>query len=103
VSWPILLEWSKQRGLSKWSLSFFSSYIVSVLCAVLFNLGYFILYALQLPWIENYKIMKDEKWPWVERAEGWKATLLASLLRFSFNVLVLSPVCFYILSIAYGH
>jgi len=103
VGYPIFLEWTNQLGLTKWQISFYSSYLVAVLCFLLFNLGFLILYYFQIPWIEKYKIMKDEKWPWVEKAEGWKATLLASLMRFSFNLFVLLPIFLYILSIGKNH
>ena len=103
TGWPILMEWCKQRDISKWYIAFFSLYINSVLCFIFYNLGFFIVYALQLPSIEKYKILKDEKWPWVEQAKGWKATILASILRVSFNFMVLSPVCLYILSSCFGH
>jgi len=52
AGWPILMEWCKQRDISKWYIAFFSLYINSVLCFVFYNLGFFIVYALQLPSIE---------------------------------------------------
>ena len=47
--------------------------------------------------------MKDEKWPWVQRAEGWKTKLLVSLLRVSFNFLVMTPLSLYVLSMGLNH
>lgn len=76
---------------------------MSVSAFIFFNLGFFVLYSLQLPWIEEYKIMKDEKWPWVQRADGWKAKLLVSLMRVSFNFLVMTPLSLYVLSMALKH
>ena len=54
----------------------------------LFNLAYMVLYKLQLPFFEKHKIMKTEKWPWLQDSEAWKVLLRKSLPLVYFNHLL---------------
>ena len=101
--WPLVMDLMATKGISKWSFVLFSTYFASVFSFLFYNGGFLIIYRLQSPFFEQYKVMKNEKWPWLQDSKAWPSTLFRSLLIVSFNSLIMTPVSLYILSCAVGH
>ena len=92
--WPYSLRLQAFFGLPAYLFSFLSTYVTSIFSLATFNLVFLVLYKMQSPSIEQYKVIKDEKWPWFEDPEAWQNTLRKTLATVIFNIVVLQPIFF---------
>ena len=49
------------------------------------NIVWLMVYKLNHPLIEQYKIQKEEEWPWIRDLEGWRKLVRKSFLICLFN------------------
>ena len=57
-----------------------------------------IIYKLELPFFEKFKIQKDKQWPWNQTEEdgNWNELLMKTIKVTLFNNLVLAPALLYL-------
>ena len=60
------------------------------------NLVLMFVYKARSPWIEQYKVQKDKKWPWDEDPQQWAQTLNKSIKVVLFNNMIVAPIVLYI-------
>lgn len=90
------------REIDHWTFSFFASWGMYLSILTIGNLFYAVLYGMEIPFIEQYKILKDEKWPWKQDKEEWHKLLKKSIMVVGFNELVIFPRMVYILGLSGG-
>jgi hypothetical protein len=56
------------------------------------NLGTVIIYKMKNSWLEQYRLQKDEPWPWEVNREAWIKVLLKTIINVLFNNLVIVSV-----------
>ena len=49
------------------------------------NLVYWVIYRLELPFFEQYRVFKEEPWPWKADPEGWRQKIIKAFLYCVFN------------------
>ena len=76
-----------------WKFTFLLGWVASIICFILANVFFMVIYKLNLPYFEQYKILKSEPWPWVADRKNWDVILVRTLKLVCFNLLVVSP-CF---------
>jgi hypothetical protein len=60
------------------------------------NLMFMLIYWLRLPFFEQYKVEKDEPWPWDKDPVGWKPFFRKTLKYFYFNNIVINFCMIYL-------
>lgn len=63
-----------------------------MLTVVVTNSIYLIIYKMESPFFEQYKIQKNERWPWCKDKKEWKVLLIDTFKILVFNNLVLVPI-----------
>jgi sterol desaturase/sphingolipid hydroxylase (fatty acid hydroxylase superfamily) len=63
------------------------------------NLVYCAIYSLNHPFFEQYKILKTERWPWIEDRQAWRNLMLKSLALVIFNGTVVFFTITYLLAL----
>lgn len=92
--WPNVLDLYHYLGVPKDIFSFVTTYAMSILSLLTINLAFLGFYLLRSPLIERYKVIKDEKWPWLEDPVAWRPVLRKTLATVIFNTVILQPVFF---------
>lgn len=72
------------------------SYCWNVSIFVLSNFFFMIIYKAEHPFFEQFKIQKDEPWPWQADPKQWRDTLNKTLKVVVFNNLVCLPTVLYL-------
>lgn len=62
---------------------------------ILIELSYYVIYKLEHPFFEQYKI-SDDPWPWQKDKEAWRKLFWESVIRVGINNLVFTPVVLFI-------
>jgi hypothetical protein len=76
--------------IEKWQVYFIGSMVLSVAVLTVTNFAMWIIYTLELPFFERYKV-SSEPWPWYEDNAEWRILVKKSLLLVTFNNLVTLP------------
>lgn len=76
------------------------SIIGTVLMLVILGL-YYIIYKLEIPFIEQYKVEKNKPWPWKTEYYAWRKTILHGIYRSVFNSIFVNFFCLSIYAWAY--
>jgi hypothetical protein len=50
--------------IAEWQFMFGFTLLYNFLVFCIVNLVYYVIYKLEHPFFEKYKVQKDEKWPW---------------------------------------
>ena len=95
--WPKVNEMIDYYHLEKWQFYFFASWTVNISTFLIANLCYSICYTIGHPFFEQYKIIKDEKWPWIEDPKAWNKMFKKTIGVICLNSLVVFPIVVYIL------
>lgn len=66
------------------------------------NLIYWMIYKLEHPFVEQFKIDKDRPWPWKEDYESWRQLCLKALLMCVFNNTVINAAVLVTVCYAYN-
>eukprot|EP00347_Sterkiella_histriomuscorum_P015948 403355075 len=98
IFWPKLLDLMKIYNLEKWQISFINSFGWSAISYFLYNFIFWIIYHLELPFFEQFKIY-DGDWPWKEDPQAWRELLIKSFKLVGFNNFVVIPVALYIITL----
>jgi sterol desaturase/sphingolipid hydroxylase (fatty acid hydroxylase superfamily) len=91
--WPRIIELMKLKNIERWQFYFFGSWTLNIVSFALSNVLFSLCYALNLPFFEQYKIIKGERWPWIEDYKAWKTMVRKTLGILCINSLVVFP-CF---------
>jgi hypothetical protein len=83
----------KLKNIERWQFYFFGSWTLNIVSFALFNVLFSLCYALNHPFFEQYKILKDERWPWIEDYKAWKTMVKKTLGILFINSLGVFP-CF---------
>ncbi len=65
------------------------------------NLVMWLIYHIELPFFERYKISSDP-WPWAENKEEWNILLKKSIALVGFNNLVSTPITLFLFTTLQG-
>jgi sterol desaturase/sphingolipid hydroxylase (fatty acid hydroxylase superfamily) len=91
--WPRVIELMMLKNIERWHIYFFGSWTLNIVSFALSNVLYSFCYAVNLPFFEQYKILKEERWPWIEDYKAWKTIVRKTLGILCINSLVVFP-CF---------
>ena len=83
----------KLKNIERWSFYFFGAWTLNIVSFALSNVIFSLCYALNHPFFEQYKILKEERWPWIEDYKAWKTMVRKTLGILCINSLVVFP-CF---------
>ena len=100
--WPYALRLHAYLALPTNLFSFVTTYITSIFSLLTINLIFYGLYKIQSPAIERFKVIKDEKWPWLEDPVAWRHVFRKTLATVIFNVVILQPIFFAVLILLFG-
>lgn len=56
------------------------------------NLFFMVIYKWKNPYLESFKILKHEKWPWEQNYEEWRILLSKTIKQIAFNNLFMVPL-----------
>lgn len=59
------------------------------------NVAFMTIYKLDHPFFEQFKIQKDEKWPWQEDPKAWNELIYKTMKVVLFNNFVCLPTVLY--------
>lgn len=54
---------------------------------------WYLIYKLEHPWIEQYKVYPDRPWPWKENPEAWKKLFRKAVKTTFINVIIMTFAC----------
>lgn len=93
--WPQVLDLMKEKDLKEWHIFFLISVVYNNLCFFLLNGFFWLLYTLDHPLIEQFKVYPG-KWPWQENKAEWQNILSKTIRVIAFNNFVLIPLASYL-------
>jgi len=59
-------------------------------CVTVLNFGLYLIYRIELPFFERYKISANP-WPWYEDPDGWRTQIKKTIFNVSFNNMFMIP------------
>ena len=68
-------------------------YVLVPLLFITIELVYYVIYNLEHPFFEQFKI-NDDPWPWQKDKEAWKKLFKQSVILVGINNIVFTPVVF---------
>jgi len=89
-SWPRLMDFVSENNYELWKVELFISWAFHLSCTIVTNLSMWLIYHLELPFFERYKINRDP-WPWNKDRKEWNKLLVKSIGLVGFNCLVTIP------------
>ena len=92
IIWPKILEVIDYYQIKDFSIvHFILPPIIHIISLVIVNLFFLVLYKLDHPLIEQYKI-NSEPWPWQKDKNEWNKLLKKTIIQVSFNGIVMIPI-----------
>ena len=86
-----------------WTFCYYSTWFITVSSLILANLVYCAVYSLNHPFFEQYKVLKTERWPWIEDREAWRKLMWKSIALMAFNGTVIFFIVTYALALVSGY
>lgn len=69
---------------------------VSISTMVGINIIFWLIYRVESPFFEQYKIRPEDKWPWQADPKAWSELIRKTIMLVLFNTLVVSPCTVYV-------
>lgn len=92
--WPLFMNFL-QSGESTWVSMTILTLLWHYLWLIVSNLSLWVIYHIEHPFFERYKVMK-EPWPWQNDKKEWVTFLKKTLKQIAINNLIVLPCCFLI-------
>lgn len=93
--WPTVYGYLEKY--EPWQYSLAIATIWHIICVVSANLLTWLFYNLKLSFIEQYKIQKDSRWPWIEKdSKAWHSEVRKALLNYALNGFVTLPLMVFV-------
>ncbi|TNV77203.1 hypothetical protein FGO68_gene7179 [Halteria grandinella] len=89
--WPKIYSYIHVHQIAEWKFQILFSWFISISTLTMSNLFFYILYKSSHPIFEQYKILKNQQWPWQEDPVAWRELLYRSFKSISINNFVIVP------------
>ena len=100
--WPKALDFIETHKIEKWKFIFYFSWIYNFIWYFFINFLFWIVYHIEHPFFEQYKIIK-EPWPWNQDRKAWNELLKRSIIVVIFNNAVIIPALVYLQLYLFGY
>lgn len=77
--WPEILLGMEKYDIPEWKIVFYFVGLWNLMVFILVNIFFYVVYTIEHPFFEHYRIQKDEKWPWNADPAAWSELLTKTL------------------------